>query len=87
MKLASTLAALVLSASLAGCQTANESMPWHLMVCNSDDTACDLHLRATSKRSCEYMREKRLGKDRCELTNCDEPSADITSYCEKQEKG
>lgn len=87
MKPACTLAALALSVFLSGCISANESLPWHVMVCNSDDTTCRTHVRASTKRSCEYMREIRMGKDRCELVDCEEPSADITSYCEKQKGG
>jgi len=89
MKLAYTLTVLMLTAFLGGCITANESMPWHLMVCNQDGASCHLHVRATSKRSCEYVREKSVSKDRCELMDCAQPSADITSYCvnEKDKKG
>ena len=85
MKLTSVLAALALMASLGGCITANESLPWNLMVCEKDDTSCSLYARAVTEKNCEYMRQINLGKDRCELTNCEEPSQDITSYCVKQD--
>jgi len=85
MKLTRVLAALALTVSLAGCITANESLPWNLMVCEKDDSSCSLYARTGTKKNCEYMRQVSLGKDRCELTNCDEPSPDITSYCVKQD--